>query len=160
MSQRLNHFELSAPIFEKMLAFSTSAKEDSSLDKSLLIMVDILVSHLNRCAFCVDMHIKEAKIEGERALRLYHIPIWRESPLFSDKEKAIFNWAEAATHLDKTGISDEVFEELSKHLSEKEISDLTFAIACINGWNRLAIPFKTVPGSIDHLFGLDRAELS
>ena len=160
MTQRLNHFELSAPIFEKMLAFSTSAKEDSALDKPLLLMVDILVSHLNGCAFCVDMHVKEAKIEGERALRLYHIPIWRESPLFSDKEKAVFNWAEAATRLEKTGVSNEAFEELSKYLTEKEISDLTFAIACINAWNRLAISFTMVPGSIDHLFGLDRAQLS
>ena len=160
MTQRLNHFELSAPLYEKMAAFSIATKEQSSLDTKLLHLIDARVSMLNGCAFCLDMHVKEAKIAGERELRLYHLATWKESGLFSAKEKAALKWAEAVTELSPDGISEEIFQSVREELSEQEVSDLTFAVASINSWNRLAIPFNVVPGSADAMFGLERAGLS
>ncbi|MDV7338263.1 carboxymuconolactone decarboxylase family protein [Terasakiella sp. A23] len=160
MQQRLNHFELSAPLYEKMAAFSMATKEKSSIDKKLLHLIDIRVSQLNGCAFCLDMHVKEAKIAGERELRVHHVAIWAESPLFTDKEKAALAWAEAVTKLGHDGISQDFFNEVREELSEQELSDLTFAVASINSWNRLAIPFTVPPGSADEFFGLNRAGLS
>lgn len=159
MQQRLDHQSLSSPLLEKMSAFSYATKKQTSLDEGLLHLVDILVSQLNGCAFCLDMHVKEAKISGERELRLYHVAIWRESPLFNTKEKAAFEWAEAVTTLPNGGIPDSLYDSVRKELSEIEISDLTYAVASINSWNRLAIPFTMVAGSADEYFGLDRAGL-
>jgi alkylhydroperoxidase family enzyme len=106
------------------------------------------------------MHVKEAKIHGERDLRVHHISIWRESPLFSERERAAFEWAEAVTKLGPHGVDDSVFERGRAQFSEKELAELTFVIGTINFWNRLAIPFRTVPGSADKAFGLDKAGLA
>ncbi len=160
MKQRLNHFELSAPLYEKMAAFSIATKENSSIETGLLHLVDSRVSQLNGCAFCVDMHVKEAKIGGERELRIHHVAIWHESPLFSAKEKAALAWAEAVTALGSGRMSEDFYNEVRDELSEQELSDLTFAVASINSWNRLAIPFTVPPGSADQMFGLERAGLS
>ena len=104
------------------------------------------------------MHIKEAIIHGERALRLHHLVAWHESPLFSAREKAALQWAELVT-LITTGVSEDDLAELQEHFTEKEISDLTFAIVTINTWNRLGVAFHGVPGSLDKLYGLDKAGL-
>jgi alkylhydroperoxidase family enzyme len=106
------------------------------------------------------MHSKEAKIKGERELRLYHLPIWRESPLFDPKERAALEWAEALTTLDPHGIPDALYERVRQNLSEKEISDLSFSVGVINLFNRLNIGFPNTPGSRDKMFGLDKAGLS
>jgi alkylhydroperoxidase family enzyme len=105
------------------------------------------------------MHVKEAKIHGERELRLYHIPVWRESPLFSEKERAALEWTEAVTKISE-GISDGLYEKVRAHLSEKEMSELTFAIGIINVWNRLNISSPTTPGSMDAMLGLTKAGLN
>jgi len=159
MTQRVNHFELSTPLYEAMAAFSMATKTNNSLSKDLLHLIDIRVSMLNGCAFCLDMHVKEAKISGERELRLYHLSIWRESELFTAKEKAALTWAEAVTDLSREGLSDALFQQVCEELNEQELSDLTFAVASINSWNRLAIPFNVPAGSADSHFGLDRAGL-
>ncbi len=159
MTQRLNHFQLSEPLLEKMSAFSLATKTQTSLSEDLLHLIDIRVSQLNGCAFCLDMHVKQAKMGGERELRLYHLPIWQESNLFSEKEKAALRWAEAVTTLPTGGISEELYQSVRTELSEQEISDLTFAVASINSWNRLAVPFNMVPGSADAQFGLEHAGL-
>lgn len=159
MSQRLNYAELSAPMFEKMSELSMATKQHSALNQELLHLVDILVSTLNKCAFCVDMHVKEAKIHGVRELKVYHLAVWQESPLFSDKERAAFKWAELVTKLGPDGVHDADFQAARAHLSEQELSDLNFAVLAINGWNRLAVPFAMVPGSADQYFGLDKAGL-
>ena len=118
------------------------------------------VSQLNGCAFCVDMHVKEAKLHGERELRLYHLPIWRESPLFSAKERAGLAWAEALTRLGEDGVSDALYQATLAEFSEKELVDLTFFIIAINGWNRLGVAFRSAPGSLDAVYGLEKAGLN
>jgi alkylhydroperoxidase family enzyme len=106
------------------------------------------------------MHSKEAKIHGERELRLYHLAAWRESTLFSPRERAALAWTEALTKLPEGGVSDEIYDRVRGQLSEKEISDLTFQIMVINSWNRASVAFRAVPGSADKAYGLDKAGLA
>ena len=115
---------------------------------------------MNGCAFCLDMHVKEATRHGERELRLYHVAIWRESPLFTPKERAALAWTEALTQMAPTGISDELYAEVREQFSEKELSTLTFRVMGINAWNRANVAFRTAPGVLDKAFGLDKAGLA
>ena len=131
-----------------------------AVKKALLSLVEIRASQLNGCAFCVDMHIKEATLQGERPLRLHHVAIWRESPLFSDRERAALAWTEAVTRLSPEGVPDAIYEEAREHFSERELVDLTYMVMVINAWNRASIAFRSVPGSADKAFGLDRAGLA
>lgn len=160
MTQRLNHMETSPALLKAMVDLSQATKEQTSLDQSLLDLIDIRVSMLNGCAFCMDKHTKEAKIHGERELRLYHLPVWRESTLFSKKERAALAWAEKLTTVSQHEVSDEFYEEIRQDLSEQELSDLSYAVASINSWNRLAVGFSMIPGSADAYFGLDKANLA
>jgi AhpD family alkylhydroperoxidase len=159
MTQRLDYQKQSPEFFRKLLEMS-SIENKSSIEETTVHLVHIRASQLNGCAFCVDMHTKQAKLHGERELRLYHIAIWRESNLFSARERACLAWTEALTRLTADGASDSLYEQVREHLSEKEISDLTFVIATINAWNRLGIAFKSVPGSYDKAWGLDKAGLA
>ncbi|HYQ28569.1 MAG TPA: carboxymuconolactone decarboxylase family protein, partial [Polyangiaceae bacterium] len=111
-------------------------------------------------AFCLDMHVKEAKLHGERELRLHHLSIWRESPLYSARERAALAWTEVLTRLPEHGVPNEIYEQVRAHFSEKELTDLTFLVMAINAWNRVNVAFQTVPGSADKAFGLDKADLS
>lgn len=158
MSQRIDAFKQSPEQIQKLVEFST-AVDDCGIEKTILLLVSIRASQMNGCAFCLDMHVKEAKLNGERELRLYHLPAWRESTLFEPRERAALAWTEALTKLGDFGVSDEVYERVLKHYSEKELSDLTFAVMAINAWNRLNIAFRKVPGSADAAFGLDKANL-
>ncbi|HCW18312.1 MAG TPA: alkylhydroperoxidase, partial [Achromobacter sp.] len=97
---------------------------------------------------------------GERELRLHHIAVWRESPLFSARERAALAWTEALTTLPAHGVPNDVYEQAREQFTEAEISDLTFRVVAINGWNRLNVAFRTVPGSADAAFGLDKAGLN
>jgi alkylhydroperoxidase family enzyme len=106
------------------------------------------------------MHVKEAKIHGEQELRIYHIPIWRESTLFSETERAVLEWTEAVTKLSEHGVSDEIYNRVRAQLSEAQITELTYAIGVINMWNRLNISFQSVPGSFDEQLGLAKAGLN
>ena len=106
------------------------------------------------------MHVKEARIHGEQELRIYHIPIWRESTLFSETERAVLEWTEAVSKLSEHGIPDEIYDRVRAQLSETQITELTYAIGIINMWNRLNISFRTVPGSFDEQLGLTKAGLS
>src|SRR6266540_3300370 len=158
MSQRLDYYTTSPDLAKKLYELSQAVK-DSSLGNTLLDLVNIRASQLNGCAFCLDMHCKEAKMHGERELRIYHIPIWRESTLFSATERAALEWTEAVTKLSEHGVSDEVYDRVRAQLSEIQISELTFTIAIINAWNRLNIALRTVPGSADEMLGLTKAGL-
>lgn len=158
MTQRLNYIQQSPELFKAYLNFS-NAIDGGAIERSLLDLVSIRASQLNGCGFCLDMHVKEAKLHGERELRVYHVAIWRESTLFSPRERAVLEWTETLTHLPPHGVPDDVFERVRAQLSEKELSDLTFAVMAINGWNRANIAFRTVPGSADKAFGLDKAGL-
>jgi AhpD family alkylhydroperoxidase len=159
MTQRLNYAQQSPELFKKLSDLSM-AQKGSVIEQKIQDLVHIRASQLNGCAFCLDMHVKEAKIHGESELRLYHIAIWRESNLFVPRERAALAWTEAVTKLPEGGIPDELYERVRGQLSEKELSDLTFAIMTINAWNRAAIAFKAVPGSADKLYGLDKAGLN
>lgn len=159
MSQRLDYYSTSPNLSKKLFELSQAVKS-SSLGNTLLDLVNIRASQLNGCALCLDMHCKEAKIHGERELRIYHVPIWRESTLFSDTERAALEWTEAVTKLSEHGIDDEVYDRVRAQFSETQISELTFAIGVINLWNRLNISFKTVPGSADEMLGLTKAGLT
>jgi AhpD family alkylhydroperoxidase len=116
------------------------------LEHGLLELVKIRASQINGCAFCIDMHTKDARAMGETEQRLYALNAWRETPFFSDRERAALAWTEAVTRIDG-GVSDELFAEARQQFSGKELVDLTWAVAAINAWNRVAISFRSVPGS-------------
>ena len=159
MTQRLNYAYHSPELLKKLSDLSL-ALGDSAIEQKIRDLVNIRASQINGCAFCLDMHVKEAKIHGESELRLYHVAIWRESNLFVPRERAALAWTEAVTKLPDGGIPDELYERVRGQFSEKEVSDLTFSIMVINAWNRASIAFRTVPGSADKLYGLDKAGLA
>ncbi|SEL19732.1 alkylhydroperoxidase AhpD family core domain-containing protein [Roseateles sp. YR242] len=159
MSLRLCYMQQSPALFKKLVDLSQLTK-DSGLEATLLHLIDIRASQLNGCAFCLDMHVKEATIAGERPLRLYHVAIWRESALFSARERAALAWTEALTRLPDGGVPEAVFQEARAQFSEQELSALSYAVATINAWNRLNAAFLTPPGAHDKAFGLDKAGLA
>lgn len=117
------------------------------LESSLLELVKTRASQINGCAFCLDMHTKDARAQGETEQRLYTLSAWHETPFFSERERAALAWTEAVTRVADSHVPDEVFESVRKHFSEKELVDLTLAIVAINGWNRLAISFRAEAGT-------------
>jgi len=118
----------------------------SGLDPKLIHLIRMRASQINGCAYCLDMHSMDARAAGETEQRLYTLDAWHETPFFTDRERAALAWAEAVTRISETHAPDELFEELKKHFSEKEIVDLTLATAMINLWNRVAISLRAVPG--------------
>ena len=158
MKTRLNYYEKAPKLGQKLIDFSTEC-HNTSIEPILFEMIQIRASQLNGCTFCVDMHVKEAKIHGERELRLYHIPVWRESNLFTEKERAALLLTEEVTMISSKGISGEVYEIIRGQFSEVEIVELMYAINIINFWNRLAITFRFESGSFDKMLGLDKAGL-
>ncbi|WP_426688458.1 carboxymuconolactone decarboxylase family protein [Rhodanobacter ginsengiterrae] len=120
----------------------------STLEPALIELVLMRASQLNGCAYCMDMHSKDARAAGETEQRLYVLPAWREAPFYSDRERAALAWCEAVTRLDPIhGVADEVYAQARAQFSEKELGDLNMAVILINAWNRIAIPFQSVPGS-------------
>ncbi len=119
----------------------------TDLSRSLKELIKIRASQINGCAYCLDMHTKDARKSGETEQRLYVLSAWRETSFYTPKERAALAWTEAVTQISEQGVSKELFEAASQHFEEKELVDLTMAIVAINGWNRLAISFGTIPGS-------------
>ncbi len=119
------------------------------LEPLLLELVKLRASYINGCAYCVDMHTKDARALGETEQRLYAVPVWKETPFFSERERAALAWTEVVTLISVGQVPDDVYEQASSQFSEKELVDLTFAVIAINSWNRLAIPFRTLPGSYE-----------
>ncbi|MFL9896260.1 alkylhydroperoxidase AhpD family core domain-containing protein [Burkholderia sp. WP9] len=159
MTQRINYIQQSPELFKKFLEFSNQLK-DSAIEQSIRDLVSTRASQINGCGFCVDMHVKEARLHGERELRLHHLAVWRESTLFAPRERAALAWTEALTKLAELGVPDDIYERVRTQFSEKELSDLTYEIMSINAWNRANVAFRTVPGSADKVFGLDKANLT
>jgi AhpD family alkylhydroperoxidase len=118
----------------------------SGLERSMLHLVYLRASQLNGCAYCIDMHTKDARAQGETEQRLYMISAWRETPLYSERERAALLWTEAVTLVADGHVPDEVYEEARRSFTDDELYNLTLAIIAINGWNRLNIAFRTVPG--------------
>ncbi|MBB3181576.1 carboxymuconolactone decarboxylase family protein [Variovorax sp. Sphag1AA] len=159
MTQRINYAEQSPELFKKFVEFLNAIKE-GAIEESIRDLVAIRTSQLNGCTFCLDMHVKQARIHGERELRLYHLAAWRDSTLFIPRERAALAWTEALTKLPEQGVPDDIYDRVRTQLSEKEISDLSFLVMSTNAWSRLNVGFKSVPGSSDKVLGLDKAKLS
>jgi AhpD family alkylhydroperoxidase len=119
----------------------------SGLEPALIHLVKMRASYINGCAYCVDMHSKDARAAGESEQRLYAVPVWRETPFFTPRERAALAWTETVTELARTGVPDDAFEAARAEFSEAELVDLTMAIVAINGWNRLSVSFRTEPGT-------------
>jgi AhpD family alkylhydroperoxidase len=145
MTQRLNYVH-AAPGGFKALRDLQAYVEGSGLEHPLLELVKMRASQINGCAYCLDMHSKDARAAGETEQRLYVLNAWREAPFYSARERAALAWTEALTLVADSDISDELYAEVRQQFSEKELADLSFAIIAINGWNRLAIPFRSEPG--------------
>lgn len=120
--------------------------DESGLEHSLLELVKTRVSQINGCAYCIDMHTKDARAAGETEQRLYGLSAWHEAPYYSDRERAALAWAEAITNISQTHASDAEYEAARAHFGEEELVKLTMAIITINGWNRLAIAFRPEVG--------------
>lgn len=116
------------------------------LEEGLLHLVKMRASQINGCAFCIDMHSKDARELGETEQRLYELNAWRETPFYTDRERAALEWTEAVTLVAETHVPDSIYEQVRRQFNEKEIVDLTYAIAGINSWNRIAISMRVVPG--------------
>jgi AhpD family alkylhydroperoxidase len=117
------------------------------LEKKLLDLIRLRVSQINGCAYCLDMHWKDLRVEGETEQRLYSLDAWRETPYYAEREEAALAWAEAVTNVSDGRVPDQVYEQARQHFDEQQLADLTLAVVAINGWNRLNIAFRTVPGT-------------
>jgi AhpD family alkylhydroperoxidase len=137
---------LNSSLGRAMLAMS-AASEASSLERSLRELVKIRASQMNGCAYCIDMHTKEARLAGETEQRIYALSAWRETPFFTDRERAALEWTEVVTRVGDSHVPDDAFETARRHFDEQELVALTFAIVVINGWNRLAVSFRAPAGS-------------
>ena len=120
---------------------------ERGIERTLLHLVKTRVSQINGCAYCVDMHTKDARAEGETEQRLYGLSAWRETPFYTPRERAALEWAETLTTIAAHHVSDELFARTREHFNEAELVGLTIAVVAINGWNRLAIPFRSEVGS-------------
>lgn len=141
MEARIQYSKVDPKATHAMLGLEHYSHE-SGLEPSLLELVKMRASQLNGCAYCLDMHSKDARAAGETEQRLYVLNAWREAPFYSERERAALAWTEAVTLIADGGVSDDLFEEARKHFSEGELVALTMAIIAINGWNRLAISLR------------------
>ncbi len=146
MAKRLDYRSASSNAAAAMMELERYVRS-TGLEKSLLELVKTRASQINGCAYCLDMHTKDARAGGETEQRLYTLSVWRETPFFTDRERAALAWTEAVTRIADGPITDALYETACKHFSEKELVDLTLAIIAINGWNRLAVPFQAEPGT-------------
>ena len=147
MESRIDLTKVAPGAYRAMAGIESYVRHSSKLEPSLLELVRMRASQINGCAYCLDMHSKDARAAGETEQRLYTLNAWRETPFFTDRERAALAWTEAITLISSSHAPDEVFEEVRKEFSEEELVNLTVAIVAINGWNRLAIGFRSVPGT-------------
>lgn len=145
MSQRINYMK-AAPEALKMMFEMEKYLRDCSLESSLLELVKMRASQINGCAYCLDMHSKDARAAGETEQRLYCLPAWRETDFYNERERAALDLTEHLTLVAERGVPDELYERVKRQFSEKELVDLTFAVVAINGWNRLNVAFEPEVG--------------
>ncbi|WP_181298249.1 carboxymuconolactone decarboxylase family protein [Pseudomonas sp. Q2-TVG4-2] len=147
---RMNYQAAAPEAVKAMIGLETylarQSRSEDGIDKPLMDLVNIRVSQINGCAFCIDMHTKDARALGDTEQRLYALSAWRETPFFTGRERAALAWAEANTLLPQ-GVSQALFDEARQHFSEAQLTNLTLAIATINAWNRFGVSFAPVPGS-------------
>ena len=145
MSRRIDYVKLAPKAYAAMATVERYVR-NSSLEASLLELVKLRASLINGCAFCVDMHSKDARAAGESEQRLYAVAVWRETPFYSARERAALAWTEAVTLVASSQVPDELYQQTLEHFSEAELVDLTMAVVVINGWNRLAVSFRSPAG--------------
>src|SRR5881409_2951840 len=145
MEVRLDYTKAAPEGFRAMLGLERFL-HSSGLEHSLLHLMKMRASQINGCAYCIDMHSKDARALGEPEQRLYELDAWRETPFYTDRERAALEWTEALTSVSETHVPDAVYNEVKKYFSEKEIVDLTIVVSTINMWNRVAISMRAVPG--------------
>ena len=146
MTQRMNAMEVAPQAYHAMYALESYIRQ-SGLEHGLIHLVKLRVSYMNGCAYCVDMHSKDARALGETEQRIYSVPVWRETPFYTPRERAAFAWAEVVTSLGPHGVTDEDYEAVRKEFDEAQLVQLTMVIVTINGWNRLSIALGTDVGS-------------
>ncbi len=146
MSPRLAYTTIAPDAFRAMLGLESYLRQ-SGFDLKLLHLVKLRASQINGCAYCIDMHWKDARAAGESEQRLYGLDAWEESPYYTDRERAALAWTESLTRISETHAPDDVYDRVRSHFSDKELVDLTLAISTINAWNRLAIAFRAEAGS-------------
>jgi len=146
MSERINYTKVTPEGYRAMSGLERYVR-GSGLEPSLLELVKLRASQINGCAYCIDMHWKDARARGESEQRLYGLMAWRESPYYTERERAALAWTEAVTLIADSHVPDELYEEVRQSFTETELVNLTFALVAINGWNRLAISFRTEPGT-------------
>ncbi len=146
MEAQMSYAKAAPGVYKAMLGLENYVNE-CGLEVNLLDLVRVRASQINGCAYCLDMHTKDLRARGESEQRLYLLDAWRESPFYTERERAALAWTEAVTLLEHKQVLDEVYEQARRAFSEKELADLTPAIVAINGWNRLNVSFQTVPGS-------------
>ena len=145
MKPRMEYWKVAPGAFKAMSSLEAYLR-DSGLDKPLLHMVKLRASQMNGCAYCIDMHWKDARALGESEQRLYGLDAWREASYYTDRERAALEWTEAQTNITDGHVPDAVYDSVRGHFSEKELADLTWAVAGINAWNRVAIAFRSEAG--------------
>ena len=145
METRFNYMKAAPGVYEAMMGLEEYL-QGCGLEEGLLHMIKLRTSQVNGCAYCLDMHWKDLRAIGEKEQRMYSLDAWRECPYYTERERAALAWTEAVTLVTNGHAPDAVYEEARAHFSEKEICDLTLAVAAINAWNRLAISSRTVPG--------------
>ena len=146
MEARLDPMKVSPEAVKALSALEGYVRK-SGLERPLLELVKVRVSQINRCGYCLDMHTKDARAAGETEQRLYGLSAWREAPFYTARERAALEWAEAVTQLADDDVGDAVYRRAREQFGEKELVDLNFAVVAINAWNRVAVPFRTVPGT-------------
>jgi AhpD family alkylhydroperoxidase len=146
MQPRLDYRKASPKAMEAMYALERYVR-NSSLEPRLLELVKLRASQINGCAYCVDMHTKDARALGETEQRLFAVVVWKEAPFFTERERAALGWTEAVTMVSRDQVPDEIYEIARREFSENELIDLTMAVIAINGWNRLAISFRALAGT-------------
>jgi AhpD family alkylhydroperoxidase len=146
MNPRINMFKVNPKAMQTMMAVQRYV-DGSGLDAKLLHLVKLRASQINGCAYCIDMHSKDARAEGETEQRLYALDAWRETPFYDARERAALAWTEAVTLITEGHVPDHEFAAVREHFSEEELVNLTLAITTINAWNRLCVSFRAVPGT-------------
>ena len=145
MELRIDPRKVAPEVFRAMLTLESAVKA-TGLEANLLDLVKLRASQINGCAYCIDMHSKDLRAEGESEERLYLLDAWREAPFYTDRERAAFAWTEAVTLIAHDHVPDEVYEQARQQFTDDELAKLTLAIVAINGWNRFSIAFRAVPG--------------
>jgi AhpD family alkylhydroperoxidase len=146
MLTRLNYTTTGSKVYRAMSQLEHVVK-NCGLESSLLELVKIRASQMNGCAYCIDMHTKDARAAGESEQRIYLLSAWRESPFYSERECAALEWTEALTFIADNHVPNDIYERVAAHFTEEELANLTLAVVTINAWNRFAISFRSEPGT-------------